>query len=107
MHEKKIDPPLDLTGPWRGLGIETPPSNVDLLVQKSTILLSTQKTFNTSPAQSLRPDHMALQASYKFEIRAHNMMQDTTSPYSRIKISTQFQLRPDHVALQVSFRLKI
>jgi hypothetical protein len=50
MHQKKIEPPLDITSPWRGLGVETPPSNVDLLVQKPTILLPTQKTFNTSPA---------------------------------------------------------
>jgi hypothetical protein len=53
------------------------------------------------------PVHEVLQASFRFKIQANNLMQDTTSSYSRFKISTQAQLRPDHVALQASFRLKI
>jgi hypothetical protein len=50
MHQKKWDLPLDLKGPWRGIGAETHPNSVDLLVQNSKIQLSTQKNLNTSPA---------------------------------------------------------
>jgi hypothetical protein len=47
---KKKDLPLDLAGPWKGLGAKIPLSSVDLLVQNSKIQLCTQKNFNTSPA---------------------------------------------------------
>jgi hypothetical protein len=50
MHQKKRDLPLDLKGPWRGLGAETPPNSEDLLVQNSKIQLSIQTHFNTSLA---------------------------------------------------------
>jgi hypothetical protein len=56
MLQKKRDLPLDLAGPWKDLGAETPPSSVDLLVQNSKIQLCTQKNFNTSttPARACK-----------------------------------------------------
>jgi hypothetical protein len=103
MFQKKKDLPLDLPGPWKGLGAETPPSNVDLLVQNSKIQVSTEK--NSTQAQ-LWQELVSSIASFRLKIRAHTLMQDTTSSFKQIKISTQALYRPDHEVLQASYRLE-
>jgi hypothetical protein len=69
MHQKKWDLPLHLKGPWRGLGAESPPSIVDLLVQNSKIQLSTKKNFNTSLACGLESKLQTQNSSSHFDAR--------------------------------------
>jgi hypothetical protein len=75
---KKKDLPLDLKGPWRGLGVEPPPV-VWTFWCKNKNLSSPFK--NISIQVQLRLDHVALQASFRLKIRAHTLMQDTAYLY--------------------------
>jgi hypothetical protein len=79
MHPKKKKLPLDLTDPLGGLGTETPPLTVWTFWCQNKKFNSPLKK-NSTQAQ-LKLDHVALQASFRLKIRAHTLMQDTTSSY--------------------------
>jgi hypothetical protein len=100
---KKKDLPLDLKGPWRGLGVEPPPV-VWTFWCKNKNLSSPFKKLSTQA--KLWQELVGSKASFRHKIRAHSLMQDTASSYKRIKITTQALLRPDHDTLQASYRLK-
>jgi hypothetical protein len=81
-------------------------SKFELIVWCKSQHPHTQVKRHSTQAQ-LRPDHLALQASYRLKIWVHNLMQDRAFSDLRKKQSTQAQHRPDPVALQASFRFKV
>jgi hypothetical protein len=99
-----MDPPMDLAGPWRDLGAETPPPAVWTFWCKIQKFNSPLKK-NSTQAQ-LWQELVSSKVSFRLKIRAHTLMQDIASSFKPIMISTQALLKPDHEALQASYRLE-
>jgi hypothetical protein len=103
MLQKKRDLLLDLAGPWKGLGAETPPNSWTFWCKIHIFNFPLKKI---STQAQLWQELISSKASFRLKIRAHTLMQDTTSSFKQIKIPTQALLRLDHEALQASYRLK-
>jgi hypothetical protein len=87
-----------------GVPVPRPPSAMWTFWCKTQKFNSPLKK-NSTQAQ-LWQELVSSKASFRLKIRAHTLMQDTTSSFKQIKISTQALLRPNHEALQASYRLE-